>query len=69
MALKTGMSERTVQRHATRGKRVKVLADIVGTSLDKGDELDALARLPEYVQRELAERAQAGRRPLRLILR
>jgi len=37
-----------------------VLADIIGTSLDQGDEIDALAKLPEEVQRKLAERAKAG---------
>jgi len=47
---------------ATRGKKIKpdILADVVGTSLDQGDQLDALAKLPDEKQRELADAAQAG---------
>ena len=56
----TGQSKRKVARDATRGKRVAVLSEIVGTSLDKGAELDAIAKLSEPEQRELAERAMAG---------
>ena len=37
-----------------------MLADIVGTSLDEGNEIDALAGLPESEQRRLAQRAKAG---------
>src|SRR5205807_1238738 len=59
---KTGQSERTVQRDATRSDRVKVLPDIINTSLDKGSELDGLAKLPEAEQRKLAARAKAGER-------
>jgi hypothetical protein len=59
-ARKTGQSERRVRRDATRGKKVKVLADITGTCLDKGEELDALAKLDEAQQRKLAEIAKAG---------
>jgi hypothetical protein len=39
-----------------------VLSDVVGTSLDQGDELDALAKLPEDEQRKLAERVKSGER-------
>ena len=59
-AAKTGQSERNVQRDAARGEKVAVLPEIVGTSLDKGAELDALAKLSEAEQRELAESAKAG---------
>lgn len=59
-ARKTRKGRSTIQKAATRGKKVKVLADITGTSLDKGSELDALAKLPEAEQRELAGRAKAG---------
>jgi ParB-like chromosome segregation protein Spo0J len=59
-ARKTGESRRKVERDATRGKKVKVLADIAGTSLDQGDQLDALAKLSEKEQRDLADRAKAG---------
>jgi hypothetical protein len=37
-----------------------VLAEIAGTCLDTGAEIDALAKLPESEQRELAARAKAG---------
>jgi ParB-like chromosome segregation protein Spo0J len=59
-AKKTGKGESTIARAAARGKKVKVLADIAGTALDKGTELDALAKLDESEQRELAERAKNG---------
>ncbi|MCK1575848.1 ParB N-terminal domain-containing protein [Bradyrhizobium sp. 174] len=59
-ATKTGQSERKVQRDATRAKRVEVLPDVINTSLDKGSELDALAKLPVAEQRDLAGRAKAG---------
>jgi ParB/RepB/Spo0J family partition protein len=55
-----GQSERKVQRDAARAKKVKVLADIAGTSLDKGDEIDALAKLPAQEQEALAVRAKSG---------
>lgn len=58
-AEKTGRSERSVQRDAARAK-ITGLADIVGTSLDIPDELDALAKLPEQVQHDLIEKAKAG---------
>ena len=57
---KTGQSERSVQRDASRGENVAVLPDIVGTSLDQGAEIDALAKLPVDEQRELAARARSG---------
>lgn len=59
-AKKTGRSERTIQRAAFRARKVVVLPQIIGTSLDKGDEMDALASLPEEEQLELASQAQAG---------
>jgi ParB/RepB/Spo0J family partition protein len=59
-AAKTGRSERTIQRNIERANKVVVLADIKGTSLDKGEEIDALAKRPENEQIALAERAKAG---------
>ena len=61
-AKKTGRSERSVQRAAARGEALgpDVLDKVKGTVLDKGTELDALAKLPEEEQRALAERAKAG---------
>lgn len=63
-AAKTGKSERSVQRDVTRAGKVEVLAEIAGTSLDKGDEIDALAKLDAKEQRSLAKaaaRARSGR--------
>jgi ParB-like chromosome segregation protein Spo0J len=57
----TGQSRRKVERDAARAKRnKKVLEDIVGTSLDKGDQLDALGKLEESEQEALASAAKAG---------
>jgi ParB-like chromosome segregation protein Spo0J len=61
-AKKTGQSSRTVERDVARGGKIdhEVLTALAGTSLDKGDELDAMAKLPKPEQRKLAERATAG---------
>ena len=59
-ANKTGRSERTVQREIERAAKISGLADVIGTRLDAADELDALARLPETVQRDLIARAKTG---------
>jgi len=60
-ARKTGQSERTIQRDVQRAEACAgVINDVVGTSLDKGDELDALAELPADEQRKLVERAKTG---------
>ena len=58
----TGKGRATVARDATRAKTIVVLGDIVDTSLDRGDELDALTKLAPDEQRQLAARAQAGER-------
>ena len=60
-AKKTGKSERSVQREAARGTAIPDVAALAGTSLDKCDELDALAKLPAAEQRQ-ARRARQGRR-------
>jgi ParB/RepB/Spo0J family partition protein len=59
-AAKTGKGRSTVAREVARANKVAVLRDIAGTSLDKGDEIDALARLPEEKQKELAIAARQG---------
>ena len=59
-AKKTRKSERSVQREAARGAAIPDVASLAGTSLDKGDELDALGKLPPDEQAALAERAKAG---------
>lgn len=59
-AKRTGKSRSTIARNTTRGKKVKALADVVGTSLDTGAEIDALAKLPVEQQSALIQRAKAG---------
>lgn len=56
----TGKSERAIQRDATRAKAIPRLPEVVGTSLDKGVELDALAKLPANQQDQIITRAVAG---------
>jgi ParB-like chromosome segregation protein Spo0J len=56
----TGRSVRSIARDAARAKKVVVLADIKGTSLDKGEEIDALAKRSEDEQIALAARAKDG---------
>ena len=57
-----GKNKRTIERDAKRGKDIPtdVLSGVVGTSLDKGDELDALGKLSADDQRELIDRARKG---------
>jgi hypothetical protein len=44
----TGKDERTIRRAAARGEAIRDdLGAVTGTSLDKGVELDALAKLPK----------------------
>jgi ParB-like chromosome segregation protein Spo0J len=60
-AKKTGKSERAVQRDAARGEALAGDLDkIAGTSLDKGVELDALAKMTPEQRAPLIERAAAG---------
>jgi N6-adenosine-specific RNA methylase IME4 len=61
-ATATATSERTVQREVRRGEKLgeDTLAKVARTSLDTGEELDALAKLPEKKRSELVERAAAG---------
>lgn len=58
----TGQSERTVQQDARRGEALgdALLAKVEGTSLDKGEELDALAKLSPEKREALIDRAAAG---------
>jgi N6-adenosine-specific RNA methylase IME4 len=58
----TGKSKRSTRRDATRAKNVVVLDEIAGTCLDKGDEIDALAKLPPKEQRALAAAARKGKK-------
>lgn len=58
----TGEGKTSINRHLARADAIgdEGLTKIAGTSLDKGVEMDALARLPEPERAELIERAQAG---------
>jgi hypothetical protein len=59
-AARTGTSKRQIERDNTRAKHIPKLARAVGTSLDNGSELDALAKLPPEQQDALIDRAVAG---------
>ena len=61
-AAQTGVDRRTIERDAARGESLgdTVLADVRGTSLDQGVELDALKDMPEAERAPLVERAKAG---------
>lgn len=58
----TGQSERAVRRDVTRGEALgeDVLAKVARTSLDKGEELDALAKLSPDHRNVLIARAASG---------
>jgi ParB/RepB/Spo0J family partition protein len=60
VAKETGRSPAAIERAAHRVKAIPKIAEVVGTSLDKGVELDALAKLEPERQEELIERAAAG---------
>lgn len=60
-ARKTGLTERAVEQDVARAEALGDDVDkIVGTSLDSGPEMDALAKLPEGEREALIERAVAG---------
>ena len=57
----TGESKQSINRHVARADALgDDLVRVTGTSLDKGVELDALAKLPEPERQALIERAVAG---------
>src|SRR4051812_19054495 len=59
---KSCRSRASISREANRGKSIPDVADLAGTSLDKGTELDALGRLPADVREQLAADAKAGKK-------
>jgi len=59
-AAETGKSNASVKRAVARGEKIADVAELAGTSLDKGDELDAMAKLSAAQQRALADRARNG---------
>jgi len=57
----SGESKRAINQHLARADALgDDLERITGTSLDKGVELDALAKLPEPERKDLIDRAEAG---------
>lgn len=58
----TGMTKKSINRHLARAEALgeTMLDRITGTSLDKGVELDALAKMPEPEREVLVHRAEAG---------
>jgi len=57
----TGETKRAINQQLARATALEDdLPKIVGTSLDKGVELDALAKLPEPERKDLIERAAKG---------
>lgn len=60
-AAAAGMTKQAINQHLARAEALgDDLPRVIGTSLDKGVELDALAKLPKADRAELIERAQAG---------
>ncbi len=56
----TGKDKRSVERAAARGEALgDDLGAVTGTSLDKGVELDALAKLPKAERKGLIDRPAA----------
>jgi N6-adenosine-specific RNA methylase IME4/ParB-like chromosome segregation protein Spo0J len=62
VAKQTNRSPSAVERDMHRVRHIPGIGNVVGTSLDAGVELDALAALPEAIQQELIKRAMAGER-------
>jgi hypothetical protein len=59
-AAKTRRSKASVEADATRAKRIPNVGQLAGTSLDNGEELDALGKLPPDQQATLIDRAKTG---------
>lgn len=57
----TGQSKKDINRHVARAEALgDDLNTVVGTSLDKGTELDALKKLPTAQRKALIKRAASG---------
>ena len=57
----TGESKRRINEHLSCANALgDDLEAVTGTSLDKGVELDALAKMPAVERRELIDKAKAG---------
>jgi N6-adenosine-specific RNA methylase IME4 len=55
-----GRSARSLREDSARAKHIPRLADTIGTTLDKGEELDALAKLSVEEQAKVIDKAAAG---------
>lgn len=62
VAKETGRSVGAIERDDSRVKHIPRIAETVRTSLDKGVELDALAKLSPQKQEEIISRAVAGQK-------
>jgi N6-adenosine-specific RNA methylase IME4 len=58
-AARTGKSERSIQLDAMRAAAIPQIAETIGTCLDIGEELDALAKLPHKRQAEIIAKAKS----------
>lgn len=60
-ATAAGMTKQAINQHLARADALgDDLERVTGTSLDKGVEMDALAKLPEPERKDLIARAEAG---------
>lgn len=58
----TGLAERTIQRSVSRVESIgaETLQRVIGTALDKGEEIEALAKLSPERREEVIAKAEAG---------
>src|SRR5689334_19153037 len=63
-ATKTSRSRRSIEQAVRRGARIQNVAELAGTTLDHGDELNALAddAMPPERRDALVQEAKAGRK-------
>jgi len=59
---KTGQSKKDINRKVARAEAIPDIDRVAGTSLDKGVELDALAKMGESDREDIIAKAQAGER-------
>ena len=59
---KTGQSKKDINRKVARAEAIPDIDRVAGTSLDKGVELDALAKMDEPDREDIIAKAQAGER-------
>jgi len=61
-AEKTGQSKQGINQKLARAEAIPDIDRVAGTSLDKGVELDALAKMGELDREDIIAKAQAGER-------